>query len=399
MDTLSHDIISYIGKFLPANDRKACLETSSIFKDVNMHHQKNHRLTFRRGNVLSKLLRMHQTLCYIKRIKQSLKRFVFEFDNITWLNVITKSSYESIMNNDEYASRIANILIDSLGVKEVLLKINCCNDECIQYVTSLFKKCIPCNGYVILQIDVTKYDVNGDEPWLSCPYMHNIMISVTSNSKHLVEKLTHIPKIGMLIDYSLRNGDVVVDLSLVDRKLNKDLIVTLDYHRNVPIDFVCIGHATMIQVFEQGTITRNLVRCLQNDAAIGGCGIRIGVVNILSFEHIEHGIWKEFVNLLSIDVQYRVNVYSPMSLWYVQELKLRGATNIVYNCNSRQSWLAAHFVQKCFGTDHDIVLSATFKTEYRSPGFISAGDYYTAMETEWQMLWLPVYLMWQRHAH
>lgn len=374
METLSYEVVSYIGRYLPWQDRKHCLETAKLFKLITMN-QVNHQLVFNKNDIDTKLNRLPKTLAYIKTIKPSLKKFRFVFNDI--------KNFVPCHITDHWKKTIATALMDT-RVEEVTLDCNHLDNLSMTSILYTFDCCVN------VKTDVTAITTNED--WLYHPTINKITTIIDQGSFELMKHFKHVPVLHLVVANDTHNI-IQLDLSCVDITLNKKLIVTLG---DGCTHFVNIGKATTLNVGKGSSITRELVDCLKEDQKSQNCGVRIQEIIIDDMDDVACHLWIEFIELISPSLHWRINPSSPTCVWYMNELKKRGFTHIVYNCNSRQSWLAARLCKECF-KEHpfEIVLSANFEEGYKVAGAVSVSDYFEAMDTVWQALWFPIYTTWK----
>lgn len=373
METLSCEIISNIGRFLPWQDRKTCLETAKNFSLVTASIR-NHQLVFGEDDIVTKFVRLPQTLRYIKKIKPILNRFVFV------INYCTEFLY---VPTTEWKQSISTILAEQ-KTKQVVLELNYCTDDAIVYLASAFDQC---NNMII---HVQKLRVRGDESWLSEKHLHGVFTSYSDTL--LIDKLRHFPEISIYLDdFEIHQENLVVDFTKIDTNYNKKLDVHIAYSEK-SVQFVNIGKATLLSIKHESTITRELVDCLKKDLSL----LRVEEVIVQCFTNIEQDLWIDFIRVLPKTVIYRLCVSNPNSLWYIYELECNGSKNIQYNCNSRQTWLAANLCKMCFHP-YEIVMSQNFQhNEHMMNGLVTASDFLNAMELHWRVKWMPVFIMFTK---
>lgn len=260
MESISSDIVAFIGTFLRGPERRLCLETAKCFQPIN-HLNHSHYFEFLGG--ADKLRNLQNTIEYVKKIKPICKFMVFVFWNIISLDELQIASLQHALfmaNMEKYDLHVHKC---SCQVRSILLK--CFEPYSIRTLSVIFNV----NDNILsthidelnmfkpetleLHLNNKQFDLLNDPRLMS--NVTNIRIILQSNFTHFISSIN----LEHLTNASLK--EVVVDVAqtrvniqcverithlIMRNLLNEDLNVDITFLRCFQKDNLHLQTVTLI---------------------------------------------------------------------------------------------------------------------------------------------------------
>jgi hypothetical protein len=315
MECLSNDLIAYVGGYLPLEDRRKCLETGKIFKDITTKFT-FHELTFVDDNINVRLKRLGQTLEYLYKIKPGLCQIVLKFKKITTCDSV-----------GDLARVITN--------KHVCLSFELCEESAIYKILSWFRPDV--------LVDIRKHikSIGGDEAFLQLPGLVRLITIISGSNPNSIDSV--IPKIGHISELGLDCYHLQhVNLEHIDITKNKCLYVRLsgsdmriqDIHKVTALEFGNIslnGYYKLYDCIKASTERKETFRLHTVVLNKGMCERMLSCLRILP-----------------LCKQYHVTPKDASIVWVLAKLfevtKTRDV--IFYHCENRSEYLRACLLKK-----------------------------------------------------
>jgi hypothetical protein len=249
-----------------------------------------------------------------------------------------------------------------------------------------------------LKVCVVNYNFYGCYDWTE-EWVHKVRkvaIQITHSLENdLIKHIAHVP--ALFLHCSFLSG--TLDLSPINADTNEELVIVLSSNN---VQYIDISKVTYLHIARDSKVYPSFMRCMKE--SIQNTGVcRIKVVHINNFDNVDAETWREIVELLPLNTLWKIEVESPICMWYIDVLLKHGVSinHIKFNCNSRETWLAALLITQVYDDIKkcEIVLAESFKEEYLIPDLHTATDYYNAMEPKQQIEWSCVMLAFSKSSH
>lgn len=378
MDKLPNDVLARIGDFLPFQTHAACTEASKTLKGIH-GNCKYHKFTLTGTNV-SGLARLAETARYITDLKPRLTELEIVFDKITDPSLIVavgacppNASFTTYL----HFTRCATCVID-----KVLAVFTWPSTQ------------------IMVSIDG---GLTGNEAFLGAAEPRPIAsigmvlskrnLGVLKNRRFCTSK-----KIILVTHFTFDDGNVVVDLSHIDARVNQGLTISNSNEKLSTMTYIDAWKITKFidagLQFNRGRIDNEGLASSLSQYANHPEKIRMAIVTF-SGDLSAQGIYMliGIAKTLPKHVEWNVCVRSPGDLAYIDQLQNVGLSKIKYMCVDKETYLAALLSRKLLGREFNFNLNTTcmYNDADQNGALTGANDVYNAMCGFTKLKWFAVW--------
>lgn len=367
MQHASSDIVSHIGTFMSVEDRRKCLETSSIFQNINSTYD-GHCLKFNDGNVNERLQRLPTTLRYLYKIKPNIKEIACKFENITTCHLPT----------DEHGNILEHVIDDPNIVVEILALRS--SESVIYDILRWFGPSV--------KIEITSKRMHGNEKYLQEPNLTILrtMTNGTNDIHLLMQKISHVPELHLVC-----SNTPAITFEYVDITRNNALYIFL-YDIDVRMhDFYKVTFLHFKKQFING-YNKLYQSIRESKDQERRHPFRVEYVCI------DNGICQDMIpclKLLPVSCTFLILPHASSILWDIaQLLSFHKDIKINYICHNREEYLRVLLLQK---SHHAYNLPMYKFSEYKpdDTNVYTLHDVYNAMSDLDKKEWYGVYVLAQ----
>lgn len=367
---LPDELISHIGKFLVAQDRRVCIETSKVLRCISNTYI-YHIMNFTEDNIVSKVHNLPQTLRYIKSIKPRLQVVEMVFDNINTATVSLPNNVSIAFEQEDIATTVYFKECKYENVKDI-----------VESIIAMQRQ----NKKVSVHMKLTESHLTDVEQWffradeMTTSY---VQVSVGNDSVHRILSNAFIKRAKSLYIASFVYLEPL-DLSYVDTTINQDLGVSM----HVDVRVIDVQKITELMFQIKGRSVRpdqNLLHSFKT------CPMdKLRLRKIFVFEDPFTCNFIEIAKMLPKSVEYFIMINSPWTVWLVSQLIKIGVSSVSYLVKDRESYITALFCTRVFPNIRVCMKdmrNTTAEEDSDSYSRMSIVDLYDAMSPSQQQEW------------